>query len=198
MLEKKYFYFLIVIFLFFNTSTGLSQTQFPANKCEIKDVRFSASPDKVRIVADLNSAANYNLFFSADKKIIYLEIKNCKFNEKLPPQILIKDIAVLKIFLTYLQSANSTICRVQIQLKYPLPLKDFILQNPFRIALDFNKIFEEDTYNKISADIFYKKVRQGTAKGIILFHLIEISDLQNYSLLPVITISHLKNTVSEI
>jgi N-acetylmuramoyl-L-alanine amidase len=100
----------------------------------LKDVRYSASEDYVRVVLDLSAAARFDRRELNNSKKIYIDLKNTKVGSSFKRKIIDLGNPVLSKIRTGQFDSNTV--RVVLDLENSADVKIFMLSSPDRIVVD--------------------------------------------------------------
>lgn len=149
---------------------------------QLAGVRMSAGKEKVRVVLDLKKAVSYRWYEEPGQG--YLLVVAAKTSAPLSPVQEVDDVAVKRITISegiekarkkgekegqeIVEVVEEPRVFIRFDLLYPLPAKVFTLQNPDRIVVDLEKIFEEKTWEPAGEGLWLLQWRKGTPSGQVV------------------------------
>lgn len=155
----------------------------PSNSI-LQKVRFSQTPDKVRIVFDVNELPVYTANLTANPDQIVLDFTNTTNAIKLPT-LLLNDTVVKDLQLSEVQTGKQ---RVVINLKTSaITYKVFTLANPNRVVIDISKKVDQKYEEEISTGVKYTSLYRNTSAGPVTAYVVDLSPGSAYQVKPVLS-----------
>lgn len=146
---------------------ALEVTQPPTR---VAAVRYSISPERVRVVLDLDHPAGF--ITTAGKRKFLLTLRSVTAGDAqqsapgngstLLQPLSLSDVLVSGVRFTGAPSAGT---QAEVALKYPAPVRTFTLNEPPRIVIDCEKIFKEFERTTLRPGMDRIAMRLGTANG---------------------------------
>jgi exopolysaccharide biosynthesis protein len=145
--------------------------QFPATY--IESIRHSVEGDKVRVVLDLSNATRVTARLTTGGVILNLAAAR---RAGVPGTLQIGDIAVPRAVTTSGNWKAST----QIKLNYAAPASWHTLDNPPRIVVDVQKIFESSSDETMAGGLTFSKIVRGTDHGPVRLFVVKVDPRQGW------------------
>lgn len=171
-------YWLVVALVLLVHSAALAATAG-----EVTGVRFSQSPDKVRVVLDLTQMPAYNASLSADGSYLQIEMPNTA-NKSTTTKTALKDTHVAAV---RLEVADSGSLRLYIDLKDKISYKIFALKDPARLVIDINRNSEQKYQEEIAPGVLYTSFSQVRSSGPLTAYILDVDLSKGYALRPVLS-----------
>jgi uncharacterized protein YigE (DUF2233 family) len=130
--------------------------QFPA--AYIEAIRHSIEGGKVRVVLDLSNATRVTARLNSGGVTLKLAAAR---RAGIPSVLKVGDIAVPRVTTT----SGNWKAGVQIKLNYAAPASWHTLDNPPRIVVDVQKIFESSSDETLGGGLTFSKILRGTSHG---------------------------------
>lgn len=170
-MKYKYLFSLLIILI-------LQSFSFAEEEIQIVNIRYSSTPEKVRIVFDLEKLPSYSVYYQENPARVFIEAPFVKFSENIKFPFLIEDRVVKQISYQNITLNSFNYLRIIIDLNYYVPFEYFNLDNPTRIAFDFQKIFEIRYISYLEENIKLVEIKKGTTSGPLSINLLKL-DLNN-------------------
>lgn len=137
----------------------------------LQDVRFSVSPEKVRLVLDVTSVPSLKAVSGANT--LSVTLYNTSYSMKWESnELLVQDNSVQKISAQADTQKKNTI--LTIYLARSLPYRVFRLNNPGRIVVDIYKSYEDKTVLFLQPSAEFYHVRKSTDAGILSYYVLRL------------------------
>lgn len=145
--------------------------QFPA--AYIESIRHSVEGGKVRVVLDLSNATRVTARLTSSGVILNLAAAR---RTGIPNTLSIGDIAVPRV----VTSSGNWKASTQIKLNYAAPAAWHTLDNPPRIVVDVQKIFENSSDESVGSGLTISKILRGTSHGPIRLFVAKVDPRQGW------------------
>jgi len=158
----------------------VSQTESQKQEQTI-NVRYSQQSELERVVFDVPSNTNYQVAYDRANKKVTIQFTNSLLAPKTGNTINLNYPLISSLSLNQ-SSGQAT---ATIQLKYAIPqVKDFVLDNPDRIVLDFAKVFEEQTVTDVAAGLQHIRIYRGTVNGPQTINILKMKQNSGLEIRP--------------
>lgn len=157
------------------------ETKIP--QAVLQNIRYSQSPQKVRIVFDVTTlpTVTANLTANPDQLVVDFE---STVNKVSTGQKVFDDPVVYNLDLSEVGPGKQ---RVVISLKNPVTYKVFTLTNPNRVVVDINKEYDQKSEEQIAPGIKYTSLLRFTQTGPISTHIVDITPGSDYMIKPILS-----------
>jgi exopolysaccharide biosynthesis protein len=145
--------------------------QFPA--AYIENIRHSVEGGKVRVVLDLSNATRVTARLTAGGVILNLAAAR---RAGIPGTLKVGDIAVPRVTTT----SGNWKAGIQIKLNYAAPASWHTLDNPPRIVVDVQKIFESSSDEALAGGLTFSKIVRGTDHGPVRLFVAKVDPRQGW------------------
>lgn len=149
----------------------------------LQNMRFSRSPEKVRIVLDFDTIPQYKVTMEQQPLRVVVDFA-AALDKKVPQQILLNDEAVGSVKLENSQDGK---LRAVINLKQGVKYNTFTLSQPNRLVIDILKSYEHKIQREISPGVKYTEWFRGTPAGPVAAYILDIDPKAGYRIKPLLS-----------
>lgn len=149
----------------------------------LNNIRFSQTPEKVRIVLDLSDTVQPTVTMLSDPSRLVVDLPGTVNMSRLS-QITVNDQFVKGV---RLGAFKPGMVRLVVDLKLHPEYKVFTLQSPSRLVIDIIKLYDQKLTSDVVPGIKYTSWRRSTANGPVAAHILDIAPDAGYQLRPVLS-----------
>ncbi|MEG6585099.1 phosphodiester glycosidase family protein [Dendrosporobacter sp. 1207_IL3150] len=154
----------------------------------VSKVRFSQTPEVMRIVFDVDKLPEYNVTMTGKPESLEIELVGAT-NKTGLPQIAFNDPAVKG--LKFVDSGLSV--KAVIELKHAVMYKVFTLKGPNRLVVDLIKVYDQKIQEEVAPGIKLTTLLRGRQEGPISAHVLDIDPKAGYAFKPVLSNEYVAN-----
>lgn len=169
---------LLVITLMLVTAQMVSA----ASLASLQKVRFSQTPEKVRIVFDVSSLPDYNITLEQDPLRLVIDFSGSLGNN-VSRQYMLNDSFVNSLRLSEAQPGK---IQAVIDLKKAVVYKVFTLTGPNRLVIDIIKTYDQKIQQEVAPGLNYTTWLRSSQDGPTAAYILDI-DPKQYTLKPVLS-----------
>ncbi|QJW45993.1 AMIN domain-containing protein [bacterium BFN5] len=149
----------------------------------VNKVRFSQTPETIRIVFDMDKLPAYKVTLSENPAKLLIEFDGI-LDKAVNTVIPIKDSAVTGVKLNSRSPGKVT---AAIDLTTAVQYKAFALKAPNRLVLDLVKVYEQKLVEQVGPGLKLTTLMRGRQDGALLAHILDIDPSAGYVLKPVLS-----------
>lgn len=149
----------------------------------VNKVRFSQTPETIRIVFDMDKLPAYKVTLSENPAKLLIEFDGI-LDKTVNTDIPIKDSAVSGVKLSSRSPGKVT---AAIDLKTAVQYKAFALKAPNRLVIDLVKVYEQKLVEQVGPGLKLTTLMRGRQDGALLAHILDIDPSAGYVLKPVLS-----------
>jgi exopolysaccharide biosynthesis protein len=150
----------------------------------LQKARFSQTPEKIRIVLDLDVLPEYTVNLLEDPLRLVVSLPNTTNKSNLSQMVLQDDPVVGKVQLGEVEPGKM---QAVIDLKAAVMYKVFKLSGPNRLVIDIIKSYEQKIQEEIMPGLTYTSWIRGSQAGPIAAYILDIDPKMGYSVKPVLS-----------
>jgi hypothetical protein len=178
--QKKQIHIIITVITILILLTSLAAAA-PA-EAELSKIRTSQTPERVRIVLDLNRIPAYSVNLINDLSYIQIDLPGT-LNKGALPQTVFNDTHVAGLRLLELEPGRQ---RIYIDLKMAVTFNVFTLKNPNRLVIDIHRIFEQKIQEEVVPGITHTYWLRGQRNGPVSANILEVDLTKGFRLKPLL------------
>ncbi len=173
----------ISVFLVVLLTTALCTAWAAPGAGVLQKVRFSQTPEKVRIVLDMDSVPGYNAVLEQDPLRLIVELP-ATADKAVPAQTVFNDPFVSDLLV---QETEPGRIKLVIDLKQTVTNNIFILKNPDRLVIDLVKVYDQKSEEVIRPGIKRVSWLRGQAFGPVQANILSVDLKQGFVLQPLLS-----------
>lgn len=154
-----------------------------ATAATVQKVRFSLTPEKVRLVFDMNDVPDFKVTLEEDRLRLLIDMP-ATLSKDVPRQYSVNDPFVASV---QLEDKGAGQVRAIVNLKAPAIHKVFKLAKPNRLVVDLLKIGEQKTEQQVKPGIKYILWMRNQSTGPEKAHVLLVDPKAGYALQPVLS-----------
>lgn len=155
-----------------------------ASASAIQNMRFSQSPERVRIVLDFDALPQYKVTLEQQPLRIVVDMA-AAVDQKAVRQILLNDTAVSSVTLG--NGPDGTGTRAIVNLKQNLKYNVFTLAQPNRLVIDVLKFYDHKVERDVAPGIKYTEWFRGTPAGPVTAYTLTVNSKAGYRIQPLLS-----------
>ena len=154
----------------------------PSN-CTVQNVRFSQTPEKLRLVFDVDKVPEYSAVLEQEPLRLIIEM-GASTAKTVMPQISFNDPFADTLQLIETEPGK---IRIVVNLKQMMQYKTFILKNPNRFVIDLEKRFDQKTEAEIMPGIKQTNWLRSQSFGPVNAYILTVDPRKGYFIKPVLS-----------
>jgi len=165
------------------TAAAQQMVQTNTSQAVLQNIRYSQSPQKVRIVFDVSTVPEFTANLTENPNQLVVDFEGT-VNTVSAGQKVFDDPVVNSLKLSEVESGKQ---RVVIDLKTVATYKVFALANPNRIVVDIIKDSDQKIEEQIAPGVKYTSILRSAQAGPISAHIVDITPGSGYVIKPVLS-----------
>ncbi len=149
----------------------------------VQKVRFSLTPEKVRLVVDMNDVPDFNVTLEEDRLRLLVNLP-AALDKAVPRQYTFNDPFVSSV---QLEDNGAGQLQVIVNLKAPAVHKVFKLAKPNRLVIDLLKMGDQKTEQQVKPGIKYSLLMRNQAAGPEKAYVLLVDPKAGFALRPVLS-----------
>lgn len=149
----------------------------------VNNMRFSQTPEKIRIVFDLSSLPTYDVNLEQQPLRLVVNFDG-NLSKSVMPQINFNDEYVSGLKITEVQPGK---LQAVIDLKQAVVYKVFTLKSPNRLVIDISKEYDHKLQQEVVPGIQYTTWLRSSKAGPIAAYIVDLDPKAGYMLKPVLS-----------
>lgn len=149
----------------------------------VQKVRFSQTPDRVRLVFDMSAAVEPNVVLEQEPLRLLVELP-ATLGKGISPQVAFNDPFVASL---QLQEVEPGRVRAAVNLKQAVNHKVFKLESPTRLVVDLFKAFDQKSERQIKPGLKYISWQRTQSGGPVAAHILQVDPKAGFVLKPVLS-----------
>lgn len=180
---SKYRYQISAVLLVILAVTATSLAWAAPAGTVVQQVRFSQTPEKVRIVFDITAAPVYKAVFDEQANRLVVDIP-ATLAKTAPREMKLTDQCVGPVKLGEPEPGK---VRAAISLKQAAEYKVFVLHGPERLVVDIFKVYDRKTQSEIAPGLKHTIWARSDGKRPMSAHILEVDLSKGLALKPVLS-----------
>lgn len=160
----------------------LSQVAAAAAPNSVKNIRFSQTPEKIRVVVDLAAPAEYTASLVDNPLQLKAELAGTQ-NKSGVSELLLKDDFVKRVTV----SEDNGKLKISVDLNMAVKYQIFTLKNPNRLVIDLIKSYDHKLTQEVSPGLNYTYWMRSTSAGPILAYIVDVDPKAGYTIRPALS-----------
>lgn len=157
--------------------------QMQISQSILQNIRYSQSPEKIRIVFDVSTLPAYIANLTENPNQLVIDFPGT-VNQVSAGQKIFDDPVVNSLLLSTVEPGKQ---RVVIDLKRAATYKVLTLTNPNRVVVDIIKDYDQKTEEQIAPGVKHTSLLRFKQAGRISAHIVDITPGSNYMIRPVLS-----------